>query len=241
MISCWEPSSPCSAWAPRPGVPPGAAATSQPPPPRPKRCCGGSARTWWNREETNGNPQGLGFFRFSRFFSHETVRFFVSMKPSWGFPYGTIGEHLDATKNLVWPVKPLGFSIEKHGGFNRISNTQNEETSGKIIGKNHQQIGFHHEASMKATWRATERLQPWRSVSNKNIESRLEHGTGIRIFVVQTIVVESWCWLHHFSSLQLHKVAMVPSHVCPVKPYLWNPLFHSQLLLKAIKFAFLAL
>jgi len=150
MISCWEPSSPCSAWAPRPGVPPGAAATSQPPPPRPKRCCGGSARTWWNREETNGNPQGLGFFRFSRFFSHETVRFFVSMKPSWGFPYGTIGEHLDATKNLVWPVKPLGFSIEKHGGFNRISNTQNEETSGKIIGKNHQQIGFHHEASMKS-------------------------------------------------------------------------------------------
>jgi hypothetical protein len=47
-------------------------------------------------------------------------------------------------------VKPLGFSIEKHGGFNRISNTQNEETSGKIIGKNHQQIGFHHEASMKS-------------------------------------------------------------------------------------------
>lgn len=174
-----------------------------------------------------------GFFVFSGFSLMKPLGFF-SMKPSWGFPYGTIGEHLDATKGL-YPFSRetiTGFSIEKQ--VSTVCNTQNEETSGKIIGKNHQQIGFHHEASMKSyelfvmrgyTQKKSGffllRLQPWRSVSNKNIESRLEHGTGIRICVVQTIVVESWCWPHHFSSLQVLKVAMVPSHVCPVKPYLF--------------------
>ena len=129
-----------------------------------------------------------GFFVFSGFSLMKPLGFF-SMKPSWGFPYGTIGEHLDATKGL-YPFSRetiTGFSIEKQ--VSTVCNTQNEETSGKIIGKNHQQIGFHHEASMKSY-----ELFVMRGYTQKKIRFLFTETTTMKKCLQQKYRVEARAW-----------------------------------------------